>query len=308
MSSVATVRHFNRFYTRLIGVLDEGHLQTPFSLTEVRVLFELAHRDAPTATEIAAELGLDAGYLSRLLQRLQRRKLIARTRSEQDGRHSHITLTAEGKKAFKTLDRLASADVERMLDTLDAADQRRLLDAMSTISRLLGDPESTSDREPAYILRPPHAGDYGWIVQIHGELYAREYGWKAPFEALVARVVADYVDKFDPAYERCWIAERHGEKIGCVFLQKDREREGVAKLRMLLVHPSARGLGVGRRLVDEVTRFARETGYRTLSLWTHVELTTARKIYADVGYTKIREEVHDHFGKPLTSETWEMKL
>ena len=307
-SPVADVRHFNRFYTRLIGVLDEGHLHTPFSLTEVRVLFELAHRDAPTATEIAAELALDAGYLSRLLQRLQRRKLIARTRSEHDGRHSHITLTAEGKKAFRNLDRLASADVERMLDTLDEPDQHRLLDAMNTISRLLGDPDAGSNGEPAYILRPPHAGDYGWIIQSHGELYAREYGWGAPFEALVARVVADYVEKFDAKYERCWIAERRGEKVGCVFVQKDRERAGVAKLRMLLVHPSARGLGIGRRLVDECTRFARDAGYHTISLWTHTELTTARKIYADVGYRMIREEVHDTFGEPLTSETWEKKL
>jgi DNA-binding MarR family transcriptional regulator/N-acetylglutamate synthase-like GNAT family acetyltransferase len=308
MSTVAAVRRFNRFYTRLIGVLDEGHLHTPFSLTEVRVLFELAHRDAPTATEIAGELGLDAGYLSRLLQRLQRRRLIARTRSAHDGRHSHISLTADGKKAFRNFDRLASADVERMLDTLDDADQRRLLDAMSTIGRLLGDPEAAADREPAYILRPPHAGDYGWIIQSHGELYAREYGWNAPFEALVARVVADYITKFEPAYERCWIAERRGENVGCVFVQKDREREGVAKLRMLLVHPSTRGLGIGRRLVDECTRFAREAGYHTISLWTHSALTAARKIYADVGYTMIREEVHDTFGKPLTSETWEMKL
>jgi DNA-binding MarR family transcriptional regulator/GNAT superfamily N-acetyltransferase len=308
MSHVAAVRRFNRFYTRLIGVLDEGHLHTPFSLTEVRVLFELAHRDAPTATEIAAELGLDAGYLSRLLQRLQRRKLIARTPSPHDARHSHIALTAEGRKAFRNLDRLASADVERLLDTLDDADQRRLLDAMATISRVLGDPDAAATNEPAYILRPPHAGDYGWIVQAHGELYAREYGWNAPFEALVARVVADYIEKFDPKYERCWIAERHGEKVGCVFLQKDREQDGFAKLRMLLVHPSARGLGIGRRLVDEVTRFARDTGYHTLSLWTHRELTAARKIYADVGYTMIREEIHDTFGKALTSETWEKTL
>jgi DNA-binding MarR family transcriptional regulator/N-acetylglutamate synthase-like GNAT family acetyltransferase len=293
---VAAIRRFNRFYTRLVGVLDEGHLHTPFSLTEGRVLFELAHRDAPTASEIAAELALDPGYLSRLLQRLQRRKLIARTRSAHDGRHSHITLTTAGRTAFRTLDRLASADVEHLLDTLDDADQRRLLDAMSTIGRLLGDPEGSVDGEPA------------WIIQSHGELYAREYGWNAPFEALVARVVADYVEKFEPAYERCWIAERRGEKVGCVFVQKDREREGVAKLRMLLVDPSARGLGIGRRLVDECTRFARDAGYHMISLWTHSALTTARKIYADVGYTMIREEVHDSFGKPLTSETWEMKL
>jgi DNA-binding MarR family transcriptional regulator/N-acetylglutamate synthase-like GNAT family acetyltransferase len=305
---VATVRRFNRFYTRLIGVLDEGHLHTPFNLTEVRVLFELAHRDAPTATEIAGALGLDAGYLSRLLERFPRRKLIARPRSAHDGRHSHIALTAEGRKVFRTLDRLASADVERLLDTLDDADQRRLLDAMRTIARLLGDPDADTAGEPAYILRPPHAGDYGWIVQAHGQLYAREYGWGTPFEALVARVVADYVEKFDPRYERCWIAERRGENVGCVFVQKDREREGVAKLRMLLVHPSARGLGIGRRLVDEVTRFARDTGYHTLSLWTHRELATARKIYADVGYKMIREEINDTFGRALTSETLEMKL
>jgi DNA-binding MarR family transcriptional regulator/GNAT superfamily N-acetyltransferase len=307
-SHVAAVRRFNRFYTRLVGVLDEGHLHTPFSLTEGRVLFELANRPTPTATEIASELGLDAGYLSRLLQRFQRRRLISRTRSPHDARHSHITLTAAGQKAFRTLDRLASAEVARMLDTLDETDQRRLLDAMTTIARLLGDPEVAPDREPSYILRPPRAGDYGWIVQSHGELYAREYGWNERMEALVARVVADYIEKFEPASERCWIAERRGENVGCVFVQKDREREGVAKLRMLLVHPSARGLGIGRRLVDECTRFARDGGYHTISLWTNSVLTAARKIYADVGYTKIREEIHDSFGKPLTAETWELKL
>jgi len=188
------------------------------------------------------------------------------------------------------------------------SDQRRLLDAMTTIGRLLGAPDAAPDDEPAYRLRAPKSGDFGWIVQSHGELYAREYGWTFPMEALVARVVADYIEKFDPAFERCWIAERHGENVGCVFVQKDRDREGVAKLRMLLVRPSARGLGLGRRLVDECTRFARDAGYHTISLWTHTDLTTARKIYADVGYVMIREEVHDSFGTPLTSETWEMKL
>jgi GNAT superfamily N-acetyltransferase len=164
------------------------------------------------------------------------------------------------------------------------------------------------DTAPTYLLRPPRAGDYGWIVQSHGELYAREYGWNENFEALVARVVDDYLKNFDAAGERCWIAERNGENVGCVFVQKDREREGVAKLRMLLVHPSARGLGLGRRLVDECTRFAREAGYHTISLWTNSVLTAARKIYADVGYTKLREEVHDSFGTPLIAETWEMPL
>jgi DNA-binding MarR family transcriptional regulator/GNAT superfamily N-acetyltransferase len=305
---ITDVRRFNRFYTRLVGVLDEAHLQTPFSLPEGRVLFEIAHRDAPTATEIATELGLDAGYMSRLLQRLQRRRLINRVRSPRDARHSHISLTAAGRRAFRALDRKASAEVARMLDALDERDQRRLLDAMATIGTLLGAPEPAVPGEPAYALRVPRPGDYGWIVQSHGELYAREYGWNERMEALVARVVADYIEKFEPASERCWIAERRGENVGCVFVQKDREREGVAKLRMLLVHPSARGLGIGRRLVDECTRFARDGGYHTISLWTNSVLTAARKIYADVGYTKIREEVHDTFGKPLTSETWEMKL
>jgi DNA-binding MarR family transcriptional regulator/GNAT superfamily N-acetyltransferase len=306
---IADIRRFNRFYTRLVGVLDEGHLQTPFSLTEGRVLFEIANRETPTATAIAAELGLDAGYLSRLLDRLQRRRLITRTRSARDARHSHIALTAAGRRAFGTLDSKASADIARMLGALDAPDQRRLLEAMTTIGHLLGAPEAPAAAdEPAYLLRAPKSGDYGWIVQSHGELYAREYGWNERMEALVARVVADYIEKFEPAYERCWIAERRGENVGCVFLQKDREREGVAKLRMLLVHPSARGLGLGRRLVDECTRFARDAGYHTISLWTNSVLTAARKIYADVGYTKIREEIHDSFGKPLTAETWELKL
>jgi GNAT superfamily N-acetyltransferase len=160
----------------------------------------------------------------------------------------------------------------------------------------------------SYLLHPPRPGDYGWIVQSHGELYAREYGWNEKFEGLVARVVADYIEQFDAQRERCWIAERDGVNVGCVFVQKDRQREGVAKLRMLLVHPSARGLGLGRRLVDECTRFARDTGYHTISLWTNSVLTAARKIYADVGYTKVREEVHDSFGMPLTAETWELKL
>ena len=305
---IADIRRFNRFYTRLVGVLDEGHLDTPFSLTEGRVLFEIAHREAPTATEIAAELGLDAGYMSRLLDRLQRRRLISRARAPHDARHSHISLTATGRRAFRTLDSKANAEVGRMLSALGEPHQRRLLDAMATIGRLLGEPDATALDEPAYVLRAPHSGDYGWIVQSHGELYAREYGWNERMEALVARVVADYIEKFEPASERCWIAERHGENVGCVFVQKDRERAGVAKLRMLLVHPSARGLGIGRRLVDECTRFARDTGYHTISLWTNSVLTAARKIYADVGYTKVREEVHDSFGMPLTAETWELTL
>jgi DNA-binding MarR family transcriptional regulator/GNAT superfamily N-acetyltransferase len=307
---VAAIRRFNRFYTRLVGALDEGgYLHSPFTLTEGRVLFELAHRDAPTASTIASELGLDAGYLSRLLQRLQRRRLVKRTRSPHDGRESHIALTAAGRAAFRKLDRDADRLVAELLAALDDAGQRRLIDAIATISNLL-DPthEDASRAAPAYIIRPPTAADYGWIIQSHGEVYAREYGWGPRFLSLVARVIADYVDSFDPALERCWIAERNGANVGSVFVARDRERPGVAKLRMLLVLPSARGLGIGKRLVDECTRFAREAGYHTLSLWTNSVLTTARQIYADAGYVLVREEIHDTFGKPLTAETWELSI
>jgi DNA-binding MarR family transcriptional regulator/GNAT superfamily N-acetyltransferase len=307
---VAAVRRFNRFYTRLVGALDEGgYLHSPFTLTEGRVLFELAHRDAPTASTLGSELGLDAGYLSRLLQRLQRRRLVSRTRSPRDGRESHITLTAAGRAAFKKLDRDADALVEELLAELDDAEQRRLVEAIRAIGELLGAPEAHASRAaPAYVIRPPTTADYGWIIQSHGEVYAREYGWGPRFLTLVARVVADYVDNFDPALERCWIAERNGQNVGSVFVAKDPTRPGVAKLRMLLVLPSARGLGIGKRLVDECSRFAREAGYHTISLWTNSVLATARQIYADAGYVLVREEIHDSFGKPLTAETWELTL
>lgn len=307
---VADVRRFNRFYTRLVGALDEGgYLHGPFSLTEGRVLFELAHRDSPTASALVDELGLDAGYVSRLLQRLQRRRLVRRTRSPHDGRESHIALTASGRAAFTKLDRDADALVEQLLAILDDAQQRRLVEAIHTISDLLGAPDAGGSRAgPAYILRSPGPADYGWIIQSHGEVYAREYGWGPRFLSLVARVVADYIDQFDPALERCWIAERQGANVGSVFVAKDPTRPGVAKLRMLLVLPSARGLGIGKRLVDECTRFAREAGYHTLSLWTNSVLTAARQIYADAGYVLVREELHESFGKPLKAETWELSL
>jgi DNA-binding MarR family transcriptional regulator/GNAT superfamily N-acetyltransferase len=307
---VAAVRRFNRFYTRVVGVLDEGgYLRSPFTLAEGRVLFELAQRDAPTASALVRELGLDAGYVSRLLQRLQRRRLVRRTRSLHDGRESHIALTTAGRAAFRKLDRASDALVEELLATLDDAGQRRLVEAIRTIGDLLGETEPGGSRAaPPYILRPPNAADYGWIIQSHGEVYAREYGWGPRFLSLVARVVADYIDGFDPALERCWIAERDGQNVGSVFVARDPARPGVAKLRMLLVLPSARGLGIGRRLVDECTRFAREAGYHTLSLWTNSVLTAARQLYADAGYVLVRTEVHDTFGKPLTAETWELTL
>jgi GNAT superfamily N-acetyltransferase len=226
-----------------------------------------------------------------------------------DGRESHIALTTAGRAAFpKARSRLRGAR-RQLLATLDDAAQRRLVDAIRTIGDLLGAPEVAGSRAaPSYILRPPGAADYGWIIQSHADVYAREYGWGPRFLALVARVISDYIDGFDPALERCWIAERNGQNVGSVFVAKDSTRPGVAKLRMLLVLPSARGLGIGKRLVDECTRFAREAGYHTLSLWTNSVLTTARQIYADAGYVLVRTEVHDTFGKPLTAETWELTL
>ncbi|MEO6525130.1 MAG: helix-turn-helix domain-containing GNAT family N-acetyltransferase [Gemmatimonadaceae bacterium] len=306
---VATVRRFNRDYTRLVGVLDERHLQSAFSLTEGRLLFEIAHHDAATASLLIAKLGLDAGYLSRLIGRLERRRLVRRTRSSTDGREWHLSLTPSGRAAFRSLDEQASDEVAKLLAPLDDAARRRVVESMGTIATLLGaSDKSASEEEPAFVLRPPRAGDLGWVVQRHGELYEREYGWNERFIALVARVVANYIEGRDEARERCWIAERRGTNVGSVFVMKHPERPGVAKLRLLLVEPSARGLGVGRRLVDECTRFARDAGYHTISLWTNSVLESARRIYAAAGYRLVREEVHDTFGPTLTAETWELAL
>jgi DNA-binding MarR family transcriptional regulator/GNAT superfamily N-acetyltransferase len=306
---VAAVRQFNRLYARTIGALDEGHLRSPYSLAEVRLLFELAQRESATATMLVAELGLDAGYMSRLIRRLERRRLVKRTASARDARESHVALTAAGRNAFRALDRDASEEVGRLLAPLDDMAQQRLVESMQSITSLLGTSAAPAlAAEPTFILRPPRAGDLGWVVQRHGELYAREYGWDQRFEALVARVVADWVNDFDASRERCWIAERGGVNVGSVFVAKDAERPGVAKLRLLVVEPSARGLGIGRRLVDECTRFARDAGYHTISLWTNSVLLAARRIYAAAGYRLVREEPHDSFGHPLTAETWELTL
>jgi DNA-binding MarR family transcriptional regulator/GNAT superfamily N-acetyltransferase len=306
---VDAVRRFNRFYTSLVGALDEAHLSSPYTLAEVRLLFELAHRESPTAATLVAELGLDAGYLSRMLRKLERRRLVKRTRSAADGRESHLALTAAGRAAFRSLDSLASDAIARLIEPLDESGQRRLVDAMSTIGTLLGAPTAdTAASEPAYILRPPRPGDLGWIVHRHGVLFTREFGFNLAFEALVAEIVADYVESYDPAKDSCWIAERKGERVGSVFLVKDSARPGVARLRLLLLEPSARGLGIGRRLVDECTRFAREAGYHTISLFTTNVLTAARRIYADAGYRLVHEEPHTAFGPKLTAETWELSL
>jgi DNA-binding MarR family transcriptional regulator/GNAT superfamily N-acetyltransferase len=302
------VRHFNRFYTRRIGALGGAHLDSEFSLTEVRVLYELAHGDRTTASGIASALEIDRGYLSRMLRAFKRRGLIATRRDADDRRHTHLALTAIGRKAFAPLDRRARDEVVQMLAPLSDSRQRRVLSAMATIRGSLERSARPGPRqvEEPYTLRPHRPGDMGWIVHRHGALYQAEYGYDERFEALVARVVADFIEHLDPARERCWIAERNGETVGSVFVVG--KSKHVAKLRLLLVEPSARGLGIGKRLVDEVVRFARAVGYRKVVLWTQSELTAARRIYHAAGFRCVREESHRSFGTPAVAEVWELEL
>ncbi|PYN77878.1 MAG: MarR family transcriptional regulator [Candidatus Rokuibacteriota bacterium] len=300
---VATVRRFNRFYTKQIGLLHEGYLESSFSLAEARVLYELAHRDKPAATELARELGLDAGYLSRILRGFERRRLIRRTPSKADRRQSHLSLTERGRAAFAPLNVRSRADIGAMLDRLGPGEQRRLIEAMQTIEGFLGAP---AESRAAYVLRPHQPGDMGWVVHRHGALYGQEYGWDEQFEALVASVVAKFIQNFDPKRERCWIAEKDGEIVGSVFLVS--ASRTVAQLRLLLVEPKARGLGIGGHLVTECVRFARQVGYRKITLWTNSVLRAARRIYEAAGFRLVRKERHRSFGRDLIGETWELSL
>jgi DNA-binding MarR family transcriptional regulator/GNAT superfamily N-acetyltransferase len=300
---IAAVRHFNRFYTQRIGVLREGWAKSQFSLAEARVLYELTRRDRLTASEIAGGLGLDAGYLSRILRAFRARGFVATEKSKADGRQSLLTLTARGRKAFAPLEAHSQSEVAKLLAALSPPEQARLVAAMQAIEGLLA---GQGNRVPAYVLRPHQPGDMGWIVSRHGQLYAQEYGWDARLEALCAEIVAAFVRNFDPRRERCWIAERDGENVGTVMLVK--ENAAVARLRLLLVDPKARGLGIGARLVDECIRFARSAGYREITLWTHSVLTAARRIYEQAGFKLVSREEHDEFGKRLMGETWELKL
>lgn len=299
------VRRFSRFYTRKIGVLQEGLLDTPFSLTEARVIYELAHRDGATATEIGEELGLDPGYLSRILRRFQDQRLIKKTPSATDARQSCLSLTKQGRQAFAGLDVASRREIEALLAELATEEQQRLVAAMRTIEGVLG---AEPDGETPYHLRRHQPGDMGWVVQRHGALYSQEYGWDARFESLVARITADFIDDHDSQRERCWIAEREGERLGSIFLVRHPEREGVAKLRLLLVEPRARGLGIGKRLVGECTRFARRAGYRRITLWTNSVLVAARRLYEQEGYELVHEEPHHSFGHDLVGQTWELDL
>lgn len=301
---IATIRRFNRFYTKKIGVLGEGLLDSPFSLTELRILYELAHRDNCTATGLVRELGLDPGYLSRLLSSFEKRGYLKKLPSESDGRQTLLSITEQGREVFAPLDERANEVVGAMLSELSAAEQSKLIRAMRTIEEILGEPPGPE--KVSYILRPHQPGDMGWVVHRHGALYAKEYGWDEQFEALVAEIVAKFVQHFDPKKERCWIAERDGEIIGSVFLVK--QTDEIAKLRMLYVEPAARGLGIGRRLVEECIRLARQTGYRKMTLWTQSNLSAARAIYEKCGFRLVHEEANHSFGHNLIAETWEMDL
>jgi DNA-binding MarR family transcriptional regulator/GNAT superfamily N-acetyltransferase len=301
---VAAVRRFNRFYTRQIGVLRKNYLDSPYSLGEMRVLYELAHGGARTASDIGRALDLDAGYLSRVLRNFEQRGLITRKTCADDARQSHLALTARGEKLFAPFEKRSQEHAGGMLRKLSPTEQARLVAAMTTIESLL---EGAVEHKREYILRPPRAGDLGWMVTRHAQLYAQEYGWTEPFEGLCAQIVADFDNHFDPKRERCWIVEMNGENVGCVMLVKDKQA-GVARLRLLLVDPKARGLGLGQRLVGECVRFARKAGYKKITLWTHSVLTAARHVYERAGFTLTRSEKRRSWGKDVVAEFWDLAL
>ncbi|HEY0224704.1 MAG TPA: helix-turn-helix domain-containing GNAT family N-acetyltransferase [Pseudolabrys sp.] len=300
---VAAVRRFNRFYTRQIGVLRKTYLDSSYSLGEMRVLYEIAHQGARTATDIARALDLDAGYLSRVLRNFEKIGFITRKPGADDARQSQLALTARGAKSFAPFERRSQQQASAMIGKLGAGEQAQLVAAMTTIETLL---MGETNAKPAYTLRAPKTGDFGWIVSRHAELYAQEYGWTDPFEGLCAQIVADFAQKNDPSCERCWIAEMNGENVGTVMLVK--EKDGVARIRLLLVDPKARGLRLGQRLVDESIKFACRAGYKKITLWTHSILTAARHIYEKAGFRLMRSEKHKSWGKPVTSEHWDMVL
>ena len=303
-SSVTGVRHFNRFYTRKIGVLREGLLDSTLSLTEARVLYELAGRDGTTASEVRRELGLDAGYLSRILRGFRKRGWLQRGAAKEDARRQALSLTRSGRATFQSLNARSSEQIRQLVGALGPGDQDHLLDAMRTIETLL---EPQDRRAQTYLLRTHRPGDIGWVVHRHGALYSEEWGYDERFEALVAQIVSDFVRRYDPDRERCWIAERNGERVGSVFLV--RMSKHVAKLRLLLVEPAARGSGIGKRLVEECIRFARQCRYRKILLWTQSELKAARTIYQQCGFRLTATDPHQSWGRSdLVSETWELDL
>jgi DNA-binding MarR family transcriptional regulator/GNAT superfamily N-acetyltransferase len=304
MNRIEAVRRFNRYYTRRIGVLQPGYLGSPFPLPQARVLYELGQRGECTASELGADLDLDLGYLSRLLQGLRRQGLVQGEASKQDARRVHLSLTAKGRRAYQQLDARSREEVAGMLGTLAAPEQARLVDALQAAEKVLE--KKSSSNEKSVTLRTHRPGDMGWVVQAHGRLYFEEYGWDERFEALVAGIASAFVKNFDEERERCWIAEMDGEPVGSVFVVK--KSKTVAKLRLLIVEPRARGRGLGRRLVEECIGFARAKGYRKLVLWTQSNLAAARKIYAKTGFKRVKRQPHQEFGVRLVGEYWELKL
>ena len=300
---IAAVRAFNRFYTRKLGVLDQHLSKNPYSLSEARVLYELAHRDELAAKEIGIELGLDPGYLSRIVQNFWESGLITRKPLATDRRQFRLSLTAKGRQAFARLNKASQDDVAAMLAPLAPDDGRRLTTAMATIEHLL---EPASRERAPFLLRGHRIGDIGWVISRQAAAYAEEYGWDISYEALVAEICAQFIKSYDPAREHCWIAEIDGEPVGSVFLVKGSDK--VAKLRLLLVEKKARGLGVGRALVEQCIRSAREEGYTKMTLWTQSILVAARGIYQQAGFRRVAQEKHHSFGVDLTGETWEMEL
>jgi DNA-binding MarR family transcriptional regulator/predicted GNAT family acetyltransferase len=302
---VAGVRQFNRFYTRQIGLLRQGMVGTSFSLTEGRVLYEIGRRGTTTAAELAADLSIDPGYLSRLLRGFASSGLLISTRSASDRRSSILALTDHGRETFATLDRRSQEEIGALLDRLDEDEQRRLLAAMAAIQALLG-PSVAPSAADAVVLRPHRPEDLSWVLARHAAIYGREYGWGNQFTVLVAGIIAGFQPRRDPAREGCWIAELDGAPAGSVMLVD--AGDGVARLRLLIVEPHARGRGVGRRLVEHCIRFAREAGYRKITLWTQSVLTSARRIYEGTGFVRVEEKPHCSFGVDLVGETWELAL
>lgn len=307
-SQTAAVRCFNRFYTREVGVLRKNFLDTPWSLAEMRVLFEIANGEDVTASDMGKSLDLDPAYLSRMLRIFEKDGLVTRTRSKVDARVSYLGLSAKGRKQFAAANERQLASTTAMLTRLQPADRERLVGAMKTIETLLaGETEAKTE----VVLRDPEPGDLGWMVQRHAELYFEEYGWSGPFEGMCAQIVSDFVVNFDPKLEKCWIADMDGERVGCVMLVKDNpkaRKADVARIRLLLLDPKARGMGLGKRLVEECIRFSRKKAYNRVTLWTHKELTAARAIYAKQGFVKTGEESHDDWVSKATSEFWDLDL
>ena len=302
-SQIAAVRGFSRFYTTKLGVLEPKLLDSPWTLQEARIIYEIAQQPDCTATDLVGTLGLDAGFLSRTLQALQRRQIVARKPSKADGRASEIALTAEGRAAFAELDSRSRREVAVLLGKLDEVERAAVVDAMTVIEQTL---EPPAQKPAGFLLRSHRPGDIGWVVSRHGAIYAREYGWDIGFEALVAEITAQFIRSYDDSHEHCWIAEIAGEPVGSIFLV--RASDQVAKLRLLLVEKKARGLGVGRALTEQCVRFARDAGYTSITLWTQSILVAARGIYQRAGFRRVAEEKHHSFGVDLIGETWELKL